>query len=342
MNVLVTGATGFVGAQLCRALVERGHAVRAFHRATSNLTLIADLPVEHIVGDLTQPETIAAAMQNVDAVFHTAAQMGGSGSDHPGRMYTVTVEGTRSVLQAALEAGVGRVVYTSSVAALGVPEQAQTNRRQAAMLAMDERHTWNFRPDFWPYGYAKYLAELEVQKAVTLGLDVVIVNPTVVFGPGDVYRQDSSIIMQVAHRKVNILVEGGLNAVHILDVVDGQLAALGCGRRGERYILGGENLTHQDLVRKIAGVVGAPVPPLVLPGELVRAAAGPLRLLESFLDLPISASDMHMAGYHFYYDTRKAQVELGLLPPRPVEEAIKRAYEWFKQPQGLISLPALN
>jgi dihydroflavonol-4-reductase len=339
LNVLVTGSTGFIGAQLCRALVERGHTVSAFHRATSNQRLIADLPLNHAIGDLTQPETIAAAMQNMDVVFHAAAQIGGPGRDHPGRMYTVTVEGTRSVFQAARQAGVRRVVCTSSAAALGVPELAQTDPKLAAVMTLDEHHTWNFRPDFWPYGYAKYLAELEVQKAVAGGLDIVIVNPTVVFGPGDIYRQDSSIIMKVANHKVNFLVEGGLNAVHILDVVDGHLAALERGRCGERYILGGENLTHLDLVRKIAGIVGASVPALVLPGGLVRAAAGPLRLLEPFLDLPISAGDMHKAGYYFYFDTRKAQVELGLLPPRPVGEAIREAYEWFKQPQGLVSLP---
>jgi dihydroflavonol-4-reductase len=332
LNILVTGSTGFIGAQLCRALVERGHTVRAFHRATSNLRLIADLAVEHAIGDLTQPETIQPAMQGVEVVFHTAAQLGG---DEPGRMYTVTVEGTRAILQAAREAGVRRVVHTSSVAALGVPEQVPASRGAAAALPLDENHTWNFRPDYWPYGYAKYLAELEVQKAVTAGLDVVIVNPTVVFGAGDIYRQDSSIVMQVARRKVNVLAEGGLNAVHISDVVDGHLAAMECGKCGERYILGGENLTYHELIRKIAVMVGAPVPILVLPGGLLRLVARPMRLLQPFLDLPVSASDLHLAGYYFYFETRKAQVELGLLPPRPVEDALLAAYGWFKQPQGL-------
>ena len=328
MNVLVTGSTGFVGAQLCLALIERGHSVRAFHRATSNLRLIADLPLEHAVGDLTRPETIRPAMQGIEVVFHTAAQLGG---DEPGRMYTVTVEGTRTVLQAALEAGVRRVVHTSSVAALGVPEEVSG---RAPFRPIDENHTWNFRPDYWPYGYAKYLAELEVQKAVTAGLDVVIVNPTVVFGAGDIYRQDSSIVMQAARRKVNFLVVGGLNAVHISDVVEGHLAALEGGRRGERYILGGVNLTHQELIRKIAAIVGVAVPILVLPGGVLRAVASPMRLLQTFLELPVSPSDLHLAGYHFYYDTRKAQVELGLQPPHPLEEALQDAYRWFKQPQG--------
>ena len=337
MNVLVTGSTGFVGGQLCRALVERGHSVRAFHRATSNLRLLADLPVEHAIGDLTQPETIQAAMQGIEAVFHVAAQLGGN---EPGRMYTVTVEGTRAVLDAAKEAGVRRVVHTSSVAALGVPEDVPGQRLPGKAPFLNEAHTWNYRPDYWPYGYAKYLAELEVQKAVTSGMDVVIVNPTVVFGAGDVYRQDSSIVMQVARHKVGVLAEGGLNAVHVADVVAGQLAALEHGVTGERYILGGQNLTHQELIGKIAAIVGAPVPRVVLPGGLLRAAARPLGLFQQYLDLPVSTSELHLAGYHFYYDNRKAQVELGLQPPRPIEEALREAYEWFKQPQGLS--PALD
>jgi len=331
MNVLVTGSTGFIGAQLCKALVERGHKVRAFHRATSNLRLIADLPVEHVVGDLTQPETVRAAFTDIEVVFHVAAQFGSSGRDQPGRMYTVTVEGTRAVMQAALESGVRRVVHTSSVAAMGVPERSPVDGEMNAISSLDESHTWNFRPDFWPFGYAKYLAELEAQKAIAQGLDVVIVNPSVVFGAGDIYRQDSSIVMQVARRKLNVLVEGGLNAVHIQDVVDGQLAALECGRTGERYILGGENLSFVELVRKIAAVVGAPVPNLVLPGDLVSSLAGVILPLEPFLDLPVSASDLRLAGYHFYYDTRKAQVELGLLPPRPITDAFTEAYQWFTQ-----------
>ena len=124
MKVLVTGSTGFIGAQLCRALVERGHHVRTFHRPTSNLTLLEGLPVEHVLGDLAQAETLQSACQGVEAVFHTAALLGGR--VQPGRMYTVIVEGTRAVAQAALQAGVGRLVYTSSVASLGVPEAVPT------------------------------------------------------------------------------------------------------------------------------------------------------------------------------------------------------------------------
>ncbi len=330
MNALVTGSTGFIGAALCRALVVRGHTVRAFHRPTSNLHLLNDLPVEHAIGDLTQPDTIRTAMQGIEVVFHTAAQLGGAGSDTAGRMYTVTVEGTRAVLRFAQEAGVRRVVHTSSVAALGVPEQSPDPDTVTLLPFIDESHTWNYRAEAWHYGYAKYLSELEVQKAVAAGLDAVIVNPSVVFGAGDIYRRDSSVIMTIARRKLGVLVEGGLNAVHIQDVVQGHLAALECGRCGERYILAGENLTIVELIRKIAAVVGAPAPGLVLPAGLVRRAVSVIRLLQPFLDLPVGANDLRLAGNYFYYDTRKAQVELGLPPPRPLEDAIREAYDWFR------------
>lgn len=327
MNVLVTGSTGFIGGQLCRALCERGHSVRAFHRPTSRTGALAGLPVEHALGDLTQPETLSAAMQGIEVVFHAAALL--SGQESSGRMYAVTVEGTRAVLDAALRAGVRRLVHTSSVAALGVPDFASR-----ASLPIDENHSWNYRPERWPYGFAKHLAEMEVQKAVAQGLDAVIVNPSVVFGARDVYRQSSSIIMQVARRRLPALTEGGLNAVHADDVIEGHLAALERGVTGERYILGGENMTHVNLVRRIAKIVGAPAPLLVLPAGAARMLVGPLRLLQAFFQAPVPSNTLYLAGYRFYYDTHKALVELGINQPRPVDDAIREAYAWFRDRQG--------
>ena len=206
-----------------------GHEVRAFHRATSNLRLLEGLPVEHCIGDLTQPDSVNAAVEGVEGVFHVAAWVG---MNDPGRLYAITVEGTRAVVQAALQSGVRRLVYTSSVAALGIPQPGIPS-------LLDEHHTWNFRPELFPYGYAKYLAELEVQKGVAQGLDAVTVNPSLVLGPGDLYRQSSSVILQIATRKVGLAVAGGANAVHLADVVDGHIAAYHLGKCGERYILGG-------------------------------------------------------------------------------------------------------
>lgn len=324
MKVLVTGSTGFIGSHLCRGLVERGHSVRAFHRPTSKLRLLDGLDVEHALGDLTQPETLSTAMEGIEAVFHAAAWMGGP--EQGGRQYAVTVEGTRSLLQAALHGGVRRVVHTSSVAALGIPDAYGD---PSALL--DERHTWNYRPDLYPYGYAKYLAELEVQKAVALGLDAVIVNPSLVFGAGDLYRQAQSLITQVAERRLAVGIEGGINCVHIADVVAGHLAALERGATGERTILGGENLTHMQLLALIAEVTGVPAPNQVLPTRLLRAAAGPAELLQSFLHLPVAANLLRLAGNYFFYDTRKMQTELGIESTRPVRDAIAEAHAWFNQ-----------
>lgn len=319
MIALVTGSSGFIGSNLCRALLAAGQQVRAFHRASSNLRLLEGLAVEYAAGDLTQPDSLLAAMEGCEVVFHCAASMGGH--DQPGKQYAVTVEGTRAVLNAARKAGVRRVIHTSSVAALGVPAHA---------IPINENHTWNYRPDYFPYGYTKYLAELEVQKAVAQGMDVVIVNPTLVFGPGDIYRQTNSLIQLVAKRRLSVAVEGGINVVHVQDVVDGHLAALEHGRCGERYILGGENLTYLQLINATAEVTGVPAPNLVLPGWLLRPLAAPIHQLQAFLDLPMPADMLRLAGRCFFYDLHKAAQELGWQPRCSARQAIQDAYNWFQ------------
>lgn len=324
MLILVTGASGFIGGHLCRALIAQGHHVRAFHRPTSALQLLADLPVEHALGDLTRPETLEAALEGVDVVLHTAALLGERAS--PAQHYAVTVEGTRALLTAALRAGVQRVVHTSSAVALGIPP---LTRDADTPYIMDETHTWNYPPERWPYAYAKYLAELEVQRAVALGLDAVIVNPTLVIGAGDHYRRTRSIIVQVARRRLPFITAGGLNAVHIEDVVQGHLLALERGQRGERYLLGGENLTLSALAEKIAAVCGVPGPGPEWPAGLVRALSRPFSLLEAYLNLPVDARTLALAGYYFYYTHAKAQTHLGYTPRRTVEDAIREAWAWF-------------
>jgi dihydroflavonol-4-reductase len=327
-KVLVTGSTGFLGSQLCRALVNQGYQVRAFHRAVSTLRAIEDLPVEHAVGDLTDLASIRSAMQGVNFVFHVAALIGAR--EDPHGLKTVTVGGTRAVVQAALETGVRRLVHTSSVAALGIP---------AGSTPVDEHHTWNSLPERYPYGYAKYLAELEIQKGVSRGLDAVIVNPSLVFGPGDIYRVSSSLVALVARQKIPALVEGGVNVVHIDDVIAGHLAALKHGKTGERYILGGENMTIQEMVTAIAAVTGAAAPPFVLPSGLVRRLAGLIGRLEAFISLPVNAGLFKLAGCTFYYDPTKAQTDLDLPAPLPAAQAFADAYAWFQQAGALPVTP---
>jgi dihydroflavonol-4-reductase len=328
---LVTGSTGFIGSNLCRALVESGYRVRAFHRPTSSQNLIQDLDVDHTLGDITQPETITAAMKGVDVVFHTASKV-----DYwrgPEGMYKVTVDGTGNLLQAALDAGVERVVYTSSIAAFGLPASIPKNDHPA--LLMNENNTWNYRPELWRYGHAKHLAEMEIQKAVARGLDCVIVNPSMVLGPGDINRISGEIVIQMARGIVRFGIPGGMNAIHIEDVVRGHLLALEHGRRGERYILGGSNHTYLDFIQTTARIVGVRQPQVIIPSWLLRPAAGPLDLLCRLFPLPINGDLLRFSGHFLYYDTKKAQQELGLTGLHSVKTALQDTYDWYRA-QGMI------
>ena len=310
--------------------MERGQRVRAFHRPDSPLTNLEGLEVEHIIGDVTRPETLETAMMGADVVFHTASQMSlRKGIPY---LYEATVQGTRHVMEAALKAGVSRVVHTSSVAAMGIPIE----KNNGIPNLIDENHTWNYIPKYWPYGHAKYLAELEVQQAVARGLDVVIVSPTVVIGAGDINLISGNLILHVAQRQVPVAVTGGLNAVHVDDVVRGHLAALERGQIGERYILGNKNLTHLDYIKTIASVTGSPVPLIVLPGRIMRHLTGPVSIARRLFHLPIGGSTARRTGYLFYYSTEKAGTELSLSKPLPLHQAVEEAYAWYVG-QGMVN-----
>ena len=321
MLALVTGSTGFIGSHLCRALLEAGYRVRAFHRQTSSLDLLRHLEVEHAIGDVAQPQTLSAALAGVDVVFHAASKVDyWRGSDG---MYAITVGGTRNVLQAALNAGVQRVIYTSSVAALGVPSSQSSQ-------PINENHAWNYRPEWWRYGHAKHLAERQVQSAVAQGLDAVIVNPSMVLGSGDIHRISGEIVVQVARGIVRFGIPGGMNAIHIDDVARGQILALEHGRTGERYILGGENDTFLHFIQKTAEVVGRRPPTLIIPSWFLRPLASPLDLLCRFIPMPINGDLLRFSSRHLYYDTTKALQELGFVANYSVREALQDAYDWYK------------
>ena len=336
MKILVTGSTGFIGSQLCHALISAGHQVRAFHRPSSSLLALQGLPVEHAIGDITAMQSLQSAMQGIEVVFHAAALLGPE--RHPGEMAAVTVAGTRNVLNAAASAGVRRLVHTSSVAALGVPPPP--HNANSTPFLMDETHTWNYRSAWWPYGSAKYQAELEVQRAVAKGLDVVIVNPAIVVGAGDLNRVSGNIIIHVAKGHVPVSIAGGLNIVHIDTVVAGHLAALERGKRGERYILAGENLTHQRFLEITASVTGAPPPRGALPVSVARPLAVPLQVLSDVMrvvsnGLPIRGDMFRLAGYYFYYETTRMVDQLGVQPGYSVRQAVEEAYHWY-QSQGML------
>lgn len=329
MIALVTGSTGFVGGAICRKLVGEGYKVRAFHRKSSRTLLLDDLPahsIEHCIGDITQPETIEPALRDVEIVFHAAAQLGKPYI--PEKIYTATVGGTRNLLRTAGEAGVKRVVHTSSVAALGVPEDWDG---KGLPPLLDENHTWNYKPEDYPYGYSKYLAEMEVQRAVAQGLDVVIVNPGVVLGAGDINRVGGSILLHMSCGRIPVSIQSGLNAVHIDDVVCGHMAALEKGKTGERYILGGQNLTVTEFLEIIAKSVGRSAPRFSVPAWLGHLLARPIGMFGDLIGIPINRELLLLAGKYFYYDTSKARIELDLNEPRLVLDAAREAWEWYQE-----------
>ena len=328
---LVTGSTGFLGSNLCRTLLEQGYDVRAFHRTTSSLKLIDDLDMEHAVGDITQPETIINAMEGVDVVFHTASKV-----DYwrePDGMYKVNVEGTGHVIRAALDARIERVVYTSSVGSLGVPDLNGNSGSDPILL--NENHTWNYQPQRWRYGHAKHMAEYEIQKAVAQGLDVVIVNPSMVLGHGDINRISGQIVILMAKGVAILGIPGGINAIHVDDVVRGHLLALKNGKRGERYILGGENDTFLRFMQTTAEIIGVKPPARIIPAWVLLPMAAPLDLLCRIIPMPFNGDLLRFCSYYMYYDTQKAEDDLGFKAEYTFRDAIKSTYDWY-QAQGII------
>ena len=255
MKALVTGATGFVGAQMVRALDEAGHQAVALHRSTSRLDALAGLTYTSALGDVTDLDSLRAACAGCDWVFHVAAVADYWRAD-PQRIYEVNVEGTRKVLQAAKEAGVKRVVFTSSAAAVGFQKDRPA----------DERDAFNLPPERFPYGHSKALAEAVALEAVQGGQEVVIVNPVVVLGPGDLNVISGDFVLKVKRLQWTIPVPpGGVAVIDVRDVARMHLAAAERGQVGERYILGAANYKYAAWFRLIAEVVDAASPRVPIP-----------------------------------------------------------------------------
>ncbi|MGD8604487.1 MAG: NAD-dependent epimerase/dehydratase family protein [Anaerolineales bacterium] len=326
MNILVTGATGFIGSQLCRALVRDGHRVSAFVRATSDRSIVQDLSLRYAVGDLMQPKTLYSAMRGMEVIYHCGGMVA-RWSD-PQAMITSHIQGTRHVLDAALASGVRRLIYTSSVAALGVPPLKPSPGDEIPLL--DETHAWNYDPSIWPYGYGKHMAEQELLSSLGQDLQIIILNPAAVFGPGDIHRVETGIVTRLSRRGLPVTLPGGVNVVHIEDVVEGHLAALHAGQSGERYILGGHNITLREMMATITTAAGTSPPRLTIPLAFVRPAARLVLWMRRAEALHLRTEMLHLAGYYFYYDTSKAEQSLGLKPPRSFSSAIDSYLNWLK------------
>ena len=321
MRVLVTGGTGFIGSRLVAALIERGDAVRVLRRDGSSLLGLQDLPVEHLIGDILDPASVARATQGRDMVFHVAAI---SSYWRAGRqqVYRVNVEGTRIVIEACLRAEVGRVVVTSSVAAIGIPSDGKPAKEETPFDAVSAS---------FAYADSKHRAEGEVDRAVKQGLAAVIVNPAVVIGAGDHYMVSSSMVLEFARHALPAVPPGGMCVADIDAVVQGHLAAAERGRVGERYILGGENLSYRQITATMAAICGRPAPSRTMPRWLLPPIATGIDIYNRVSRQPpvVSGEQVRLSAYEAYFDSTKAVQELGY-PLLPFRNAASKAYAWYK------------
>jgi len=322
VTTLVTGATGFVGSAVVRRLLEAGHDVRALVRPASDRRNLSGLPVDVVAGDLRRSDSLSAALRGCDTLFHVAADYRLWVRDER-EMLAVNVEGTRRLMEAAGDAGIRRVVYTSSVAvlghkAVGTPADETTHARLEEMIG--------------PYKRSKFLAEQIVRDFADRGLPVVIVNPAAPVGPRDIKPTPTGrMIVEAAAGRMPAYLETGLNIVDVDDVADGHLLALERGRVGSRYILGGDNMTLCDILTAIARVSGRPAPRLRIPhGVALAVACGAEAGARLFGGEPLATMDsVRMARRPMYFDSTKAKEELGFRA-RPATEALARAVAWFR------------
>jgi dihydroflavonol-4-reductase len=320
---LLTGATGFVGSAVARTLAARGHRLRLLVRRTSDRSNLAGLDAELVEGDLTDAASVARAVAGCRFVLHVAADYRLWVPD-AAAMLAANVEGTRTMMRAAMAAGVERVVYCSSVAALGLnadgtPADEATPVTEADMIGAYKR--------------SKFLAERAVMELVAQGLPAVIVNPAAPVGPRDIRPTPTGkMILDAARGRIPAYVDTGLNVVHVDDVAEGHVLALERGVVGERYILGSENLMLGQLLALVAHSVGRRPPTIKLPMGLVYPIAVGAEVVARLTGIEPMVTRDHakMARKRMFFSSAKAQRELGYAP-RPARAAIEDAVAWFRQ-----------
>ena len=322
--ILVTGATGFVGSAVLRKLIQRGHAVRALVRPTSDRSNLEGLDVDIVEGDLLDAATLKPALNGCSGLFHVAADYRLWAPD-PRPMFQANVDGTRTLILTAGECGVERIVYTSSVAVLG---------NLAGDGVADEETPVTFEDMIGPYKQSKFLAEAEVRSLIeTEGLPVVIVNPSTPIGPRDIKPTPTGrMIVEAASGRMPAYVDTGLNVVHVDDVAEGHLLAFEAGVVGQRYILGGWNMSLREILVAIAAISGGKPPRVKIPTGAILPFA---YLAEAWARLrggsePFATVDgLRMAKKKMFFSHAKAGRELGH-SPRPAQVALSDAVQWFR------------
>lgn len=322
MKVFLTGATGFIGGHLLRSLLEAGAEVRCLTRAESLLRNLDGLDVEVVTGDLRDGGSFRSGLEGCEMVFHCAADYR-LYSKNPEELYESNVEGTRNLLQAAAEARAARVVYTSSVGALGLnPDGSPADEETPVTLEDMVGH----------YKRSKYLAERVADEWIEKGLPIVVVNPSTPVGEGDLKpTATGQMIVDFLNRKTPAYVDTGLNLVDVRDVALGHVRAAEKGRVGEKYILGNRDMSLLEIFQTLGGLTGLPAPKVRVPHWLPLGWAaldtGFSRLVGRTPGVPLEA--VRLSRYKMYFDASKAVRELGL-PQTPIEQALQRAVDWYR------------
>ncbi len=323
MKALVTGATGFVGAAVARALNATGTEVRVLIRRDSDLRNLGGLKVEQAYGDLRDRDSLRRALSGCRQLYHVAAHYALWAKD-PSVFYEVNVTGTRTLLETARELGIERIVYTSTIGAIGLPIGGGLGTEETpvslSQMAGD-------------YKRSKYLAEQEVLKLAHAGLPVVIVNPSAPVGQGDIKPTPTGqMIVDFMKGRMWAYIETGMNLVDVDDVAVGHLRAMERGRAGERYILGNRNLSLREIFETLSNLTGVTAPRIKLPWQAILPLAHLNRWIADYLTHQsprIPLEGVRMAKYRMHYDCSKAVRELGL-PQTPVELALEKAVRWFR------------
>jgi dihydroflavonol-4-reductase len=320
----ITGATGFVGAAVARILLSKGHRLRVLSRPNNDRRNLQGLDIEIVEGDLGRPQSYLTALQGCGALFHVAADYRIWVPD-PSAMHRINVDGTHALMAAAMEAGVRRIVYTSSVATLGIHKDGTPSNENTPV---------SFAGMVGAYKRSKFLAEQEVHRLIRHhNLPAVIVNPSTPIGPRDIKPTPTGrIVIEAVKGLMPAYIDTGLNIVHVDDVAQGHWLAFERGTIGERYILGGENLGLGEILAIIARLAGRKPPKVKLPRELIYpiaiAAEAIARMTHKEPFVTVDA--LRMAKKKMFYSSAKAIRELGY-HARPARDALADAFAWFRE-----------
>ncbi len=321
VKALVTGGTGFVGSHIVRVLRAAGHEVRVLHRTSSRMDALDGLDFESALGDVLDEDSLRQACAGCDWVFHVAAVADYWQADQT-RMFAINVEGTRRVLRAARDAGVKRVIFTSSAAAVGFRWDGKPASEQVR---------FNLPAHHFPYGYSKLLAEDVVQYAVKhYGQDIVTLNPVIILGPGDLNMISGRYITEIARLQWLVPVtSGGIGVVDVRDVARWHVLAAEKGVSGERYILGTANYSHRQWYGMIADTVGVRAPFLPVPAFVLPFMAGVIDLLrQRGVDLPVDADQTRLGARNIFFDPHKSWTQFGE-PQFDMHTSLADTYHWY-------------